>query len=128
MFKRKNEKLYKIVYKPSGGIVGNTTIISAKDDILAIRKFRKMMKDDSINIISVKEYYRKTQEIESKISIDVYKTRLIKWLDSQKYVNVDVTDHSMTETFEKEHKWEISRNCFIDKAINYILKGELEDE
>ena len=33
---------------------------------------------------------------------------------------IDETDTTMTEEFEKEHQWELSRNCFINKVTNYI--------
>lgn len=45
---------------------------------------------------------------------------LIYWLSQQKYVNVDENSDNMTEEFEKEHQWELSRNCFINKVIRYL--------
>ena len=45
---------------------------------------------------------------------------LISWLDDQKYANVDETSETMTEEFEKEHQWELSRNHFINKVIGYL--------
>jgi hypothetical protein len=44
---------------------------------------------------------------------------LISWLKDQKY-NIDETSDSMTEAFEKEHQWELSRNCFINKMIKQL--------
>ena len=44
---------------------------------------------------------------------------LISWLEDQKY-NIDETSENMTETFEKEHKWELSRNCFINNMIRKL--------
>jgi len=47
---------------------------------------------------------------------------LLKWLMSEKYL-IDENSDTMTEEFETKHKWELSRNCMIDKTINKI--GEL---
>ena len=44
---------------------------------------------------------------------------LISWLADQKY-NIDETSENMTETFEKEHQWELSRNCFINSMIKKL--------
>jgi hypothetical protein len=44
---------------------------------------------------------------------------LISWLEDQKY-NIDETSDKMTETFEKEHKWELSINYFINKMIKQL--------
>ena len=44
---------------------------------------------------------------------------LCSWLEDQKY-NIDETSDNMTETFEKEHQWELSRNCFISKMIKLL--------
>ena len=48
------------------------------------------------------------------------KTELIGWLLGEKYITVDENSDSMTEEFEKQHQWELSRNCFINKVIKYI--------
>ena len=45
---------------------------------------------------------------------------LIKWLSGEKYANVDETSDNMTEEFEREHQWELSRNCFINKTIKHL--------
>lgn len=45
---------------------------------------------------------------------------LISWLNDQKYTNVDETSGNMTEEFEREHQWELSRNCFINKMIKKL--------
>ena len=44
---------------------------------------------------------------------------LISWLEDQKY-NIDETSETMTEAFEKEHQWELSRNCFINNMIRKL--------
>ena len=49
---------------------------------------------------------------------------LISWLEDQKYNNIDEASDTMTEEFEKEHQWELSRNCFINKMIKKL--NELE--
>lgn len=45
---------------------------------------------------------------------------LISWLNDQKYTNIDETGDDMTEEFEREHRWELSRNCFINKMIKQL--------
>ena len=45
---------------------------------------------------------------------------LISWLNDQKYTTVDETSDTMTEEFEREHQWELSRNCFINKMIRQL--------
>lgn len=45
---------------------------------------------------------------------------LISWLNDQKYINIDETSDNMTEEFEREHQWELSRNCFINKMIRKL--------
>ena len=45
---------------------------------------------------------------------------LIKWLQGEKYL-IDNHSTTMTEEFEKEHKWELSRNRMIDKTIQKAL-------
>ena len=44
---------------------------------------------------------------------------LIDWLKGEKYI-IDKPSDSMTENFEKEHLWELSRNRMIDKTIKKI--------
>ena len=44
---------------------------------------------------------------------------LCSWLEDQKYL-IDENSVTMTETFEKEHQWELSRNCFINKMIKLL--------
>ncbi len=48
------------------------------------------------------------------------KTELIGWLLGQKYNIVDEKSDNITEEFEKQHQWELSRNCFINKVVKYI--------
>lgn len=45
---------------------------------------------------------------------------LISWLNDQKYTNVNETSDTMTEEFEREHQWELSRNSFINKMIRQL--------
>ena len=44
---------------------------------------------------------------------------LIEWLKGEKYIIYNPSDY-MTEKFEKEHSWELSRNRMIDKTIKKI--------
>lgn len=44
---------------------------------------------------------------------------LVKWLKGEKYL-IDNNSDTMTENFEKEHSWELSRNRMIDKTIQKI--------
>jgi hypothetical protein len=44
---------------------------------------------------------------------------LIEWLKGEKYL-IDEHSTTMTEEFEKEHKWELSRNRMINKTIKKI--------
>lgn len=48
------------------------------------------------------------------------KAELIEWLLGEKYNIVNENNDNMTEEFEKQHQWELSRNCFINKIIKYI--------
>lgn len=50
---------------------------------------------------------------------------LVKWLLGEKFL-IGKYPTDMTEEFEKEHQWELSRNRMIDKTINKIQ--ELIDE
>ena len=45
---------------------------------------------------------------------------LISWLNDQKYTNIDETSDTMTEEFEREHQWELSRNSFINRMIRQL--------
>jgi hypothetical protein len=53
----------------------------------------------------------------------INKKELIAWLEGMKY-NIDITSPTMTEDFEREHRWELSRNYILDKTINHIVKLE----
>ena len=53
--------------------------------------------------------------------------RIIQWLLHQKYIGVNEKSTEMTEEFEKEHQWELSRNCFINKAVATIERMEKVD-
>lgn len=44
---------------------------------------------------------------------------LIEWLKGEKYI-IRCEQDKMSEEFEKEHTWELSRNRMIDKTINKI--------
>jgi hypothetical protein len=44
---------------------------------------------------------------------------LIEWLKGEKYL-IDESSTTMTEEFEKEHLWELSRNRMVNKTINKI--------
>lgn len=48
------------------------------------------------------------------------KTELIGWLLGEKYNNIDENSDNMTEEFERQHQWELSRNYLINKTIKYI--------
>lgn len=50
----------------------------------------------------------------------INKSELIDWLRGKKYIMVDETSDIMSEDFENKHKWELSRNCFINDAVRYI--------
>jgi hypothetical protein len=60
---------------------------------------------------------------EKEVNDGVDKQELIEWLQGEKYISVDENSTDMTEEFEKQHQWELSRNCFINKVIRY-LRGE----
>lgn len=55
---------------------------------------------------------------DKELGID--KQELINWLLGQKYITVDENSTDMTEDFEKQHQWELSRNCFINKIIKHL--------
>lgn len=44
---------------------------------------------------------------------------LLDWLQGQKYL-VDEHSDTMTEEYEQAHKWELSRNCMINKTVAKI--------
>lgn len=50
----------------------------------------------------------------------IRKSDLIDWLRGKKYITVDETSDIMSEDFEIKHRWELSRNCFINDTIKYI--------
>lgn len=75
----------------------------------------------SEELIKIKDEINKTGIISAwdatpVVSIPV----LIEWLSNEKYTSVDETSDNMTEEFEKEHQWELSRNCFINKVIRHL--------
>ena len=50
---------------------------------------------------------------------------LVKWLMAERYLIDDKSD-TMTEQFEKEHQWELSKNRMIDKTIQKIVELSFE--
>ena len=44
---------------------------------------------------------------------------LIQYLKGEKYL-IDQNSCTMTEEFEKEHQWQISRNVMINKTLKKI--------
>ena len=50
----------------------------------------------------------------------IRKSDLIDWLRGKRYITVDETSDIMSEDFENKHRWELSRNCFINDTIKYI--------
>lgn len=44
---------------------------------------------------------------------------LIKWLKGEKYL-IDEHSTTMTEDYEQEHRWELSRNIMINKTVKKI--------
>ena len=46
---------------------------------------------------------------------------LVKWLQSERYL-IDNHSTTMTDEFEKEHAWELSRNRMIDKTMQKIVE------
>ena len=44
---------------------------------------------------------------------------LIQYLKSEKYL-IDENSYTMTEEFEKEYQWELSRNVMINKTLKKI--------
>ena len=46
--------------------------------------------------------------------------KLIEWLLGKKYITVDENSTELTEEFEKQHQWELSRNNFINATIRHI--------
>ena len=47
------------------------------------------------------------------------KQTFINWLEGEKYI-IHCKLDEMTEQFEKEHSWELSRNRMIEKTLKYI--------
>ena len=81
-----------------------STVLRERDDlrlrILDLENQLSVYKDNDANNISI--------------------TSLINWLSWQKYANVDENSDAMTEQFEHDHRWELSKNCFINKIIKYL--------
>lgn len=82
------------------------------------------LKQDVLNAVVEAELIGKAKKTgiigkwDSTPVIDI--ASLISWLNDQKYTNVDERSDSMTEEFEREHQWELSRNYFINKMIRQL--------
>jgi hypothetical protein len=82
------------------------------------------LKQDVLNAVVEAEYIKKVKKTgiigkwEGTPVISV--ASLISWLNDQKYTNIAETSDNMTEEFEREHRWELSRNCFINKMIKQL--------
>ena len=50
----------------------------------------------------------------------ISRQEVIEWLVGKRYITVDETSDTMSEDFENKHRWELSRNCFINDAIKHI--------
>lgn len=48
-------------------------------------------------------------------------SELVEWLKGERYI-IRCNPDEMTEEFEKEHLWELSRNRMIDKTIRKIME------
>lgn len=48
--------------------------------------------------------------------------KFIEWLLGKKYISVDENSADMTAEFEKQHLWELSRNCLINDIVRHIDK------
>ena len=48
-------------------------------------------------------------------------SELIEWLNGERYL-INHRSTTMSEDFEKNHQWELSRNRMIDKTIQKILE------
>lgn len=46
--------------------------------------------------------------------------KLIEFLQGKKYIHIDEHSTEMTERYEREHAWELSRNAFINSVIREI--------
>lgn len=56
---------------------------------------------------------------------DIRFVELIKWLQGERFL-INCDSDIMTEEFEKEHSWQLSRNRMIDKTIQKINELTLE--
>ena len=54
----------------------------------------------------------------------INKNELIKWLEGNKFINIDEKSDKMSRNYEKEFAWELSRNTFINKIINFLTGGK----
>lgn len=57
---------------------------------------------------------------EDDLNSDVL-SELIEWLNGERYL-INHKSTTMSEEFEKNHQWELSRNRMIDKTIQKILE------
>ena len=51
----------------------------------------------------------------------INKNELVKWLESNKFINVNEKSDKMSKEYEKAFAWELSRNTFINKIINFLM-------
>ena len=61
------------------------------------------------------------EEAKGKV-IGEFAEEITTWMKGARYITVDETSTKMTEEFEKEHQWELSRNSFIGYAIREITE------
>lgn len=78
-------------------------------------------KVDDYNLIRIDSLKESLNVMMNLYGNEVNKNRnLTEWLLGEKYTNVDETSDNMTEEFEREHRWELSRNCFINKVVKHL--------
>lgn len=67
-----------------------------------------------INYYVIRKYHIRMNRKRKKNVIE-----LREWLLGKRYL-IDIDSTQMTEKFEKEHSWEISRNYIINQTIKKI--------
>ena len=80
-------------------------------------------------------YFKTEQSIESPLKSSesiqndlISRKGLVEWLLSNRYIRVNEDSTEMTEEYEKEHSWELSRNTFINKAVKHIKEASTSDD
>jgi hypothetical protein len=66
----------------------------------------------------------KPEDIGRLLSLPINLADLMGWLQGEKFL-IDEHSSTMTADFEDTHKWELSRNVFINKAMKKV--GEMTD-